>query len=182
MTIDGPLASLLTLALDPSTTTSRLSQVWPPWDPGQNRPAEPFHSATQPPSKSIPHLAGEQKLQAPTRRQVQSQGSPTAPTSGPQELRRGGSPQAWMPQTLLARRGLPAAQGGRRSQRLRVTKAPPAGVTSPSTSHRASFSRSREPRGAMLVGTHTLPWTSTHRFTSALTHVHSFGLPAIVAT
>lgn len=44
--IDGPLTSPVTWALDPSTTTSGLSRVWPPWDPGQSRPAEPFHRAT----------------------------------------------------------------------------------------------------------------------------------------
>lgn len=92
-TIDGPLTSPVTWALDPSTTTSGLSQVWPPRDPGQNKPAEPFHSATQPPRKSAPHPAEEQRLQAPIRRQVQGQASPTAPTSGPEELHWGRSPQ-----------------------------------------------------------------------------------------
>lgn len=114
--IDGPLPSPVTWALDPSTTTSGLSRVWPPWDPGQSRPAEPFHRATQRPRKSAPHPAEEQRIQAPTRRQVQGQASPTAPTSGPQELRWGGCPQAWMPRAPLARRGLTPARGGSRSR------------------------------------------------------------------
>lgn len=127
------------------TATSGLSQVWPPWDLAQNRPAEPFRGATQPPRRSAlilqrrrnsrPLAAARQGSPFETPGALLGQGRSVPKWHG--GLRTlVGSPRA---PTCPGRPGR-AAGGGGGHESLRFARAPLAGLT-------PSSSQSLHPQG-----------------------------------
>lgn len=135
---DGPLPSPVPREFWTPPPPPGLSRVWPPWDPGQSRPAEPFPPCHTAPRKSALTRGAENP--GPTRRQVQGQASPTAPTSGPQ-----GSAGAAVPPGMDASGPIGPAEGLTLPGEPRGVGAPWAGVTLPLHQSGVSFGSIREP-------------------------------------